>query len=147
MNYKLLISSIVAAVFSIIGVCLWSGITMREVTVVEHPYEEGLRYDANQLRIAKLGWKVIVPRSLARDEQLNVQVYDRNGAPVDAAKVELAVNRIDSLEIKKYRALQTDRGSYGAHVECSPQGCWEVKVNVTRGDDWLSYDSRINIGG
>src|SRR4051812_16261885 len=113
MNYKTLIIIIVLMVLSIIGTCLWTGIAMREVTVVDHPYEDGLKYDATQKRYADLGWKVVVPPSLNQDGQLKVSMYDRNGAAMDGAAVEFVLNRIGSPEIRKYKAAQVERGKYG----------------------------------
>ena len=145
MNYKLLITTIALVVFALIGTCLWMGISMREVTVVEHPYDEGLRYDEIQKKYAELGWKVATPPSLGKNGQLYVNVSDKNGAPLDNAAVEFAINRIDSPDIKKYRAAWAERGTYGTHVDCTSKGCWELKVNVTAGKDTLSYDSKIHI--
>jgi nitrogen fixation protein FixH len=147
MNYKLLIITIAVVVFAIIGVSLWTGIEMREVTVVEHPYDEGLKYDATQKKYAELGWRVVTPSSANKDGQLTVWVYDKNGVPMDGASVEFAINRIAGHEIKKYRAAQTERGRYGASVDFYSKGCWEIKVNVTHGTDTLSYDNKIQIDG
>ena len=145
MNYKLLISTIAVAVFAIIFASLWTGIATREVTVVDHPYDEGLKYDATQKKYADLGWKVVTPSSLKNTERLNVNVLDKNGAPLADVAVEFAANRITSPDIRKYHAVQTERGRYEAKVDFSSQGLWELKVNVTRGNDTLSYESKLHI--
>ena len=147
MNYKILITTIATCVFGIIVASLWAGIQMREVTVVEHPYEEGLRYDSTQKKYQDLGWKVVVPPSLKPGGQLQVLIYDKNGAPLDVSQVELAVNRINSTDIKKYRAARADRGRYDAQVDFSSKGLWEIRVNLTQGADTLSYDNQIHIDG
>jgi len=145
MNFKLLITTIALAVFALIGVCLWKGISMREVTVVERPYDEGLRYDEIQKKYTELGWKVATPPSLGKNGQLYVRVSDKNGAPLDDAAVEFAINRVDRADIIKYRAARVESGKYGSHVDFNSKGCWDLKVNVTVGKDTLSYDSKIQI--
>ena len=147
MNYKILIVSISISILAIIAACLWVGIAMREVTVVEHPYQDGLKYDATRKKYADLGWKVVVPASLSKDGQLNVMVYDRNGAPLDAESVDFAISRVASTETTNYRAARADSGGYGARVNCALKGYWDVRVKVTRGADSLSYDSRMHVNG
>jgi nitrogen fixation protein FixH len=147
MNYKVLITGIFAGVLMIIAASVLMGISKREVTVVDHPYEDGLKYDATQKKYSDMGWKVVVPPSLKKDGKLDVCVYDRNGSPLDVTAVEFSVNRIDSPEVVKYRAVRADHGRYGAAVDFSSKGLWEIKVNLTQGGDTLSYDSRINIEG
>lgn len=147
MNYKILITSIFAGGLIVILLSLGAGIAMREVTVVEHPYEDGLKFDALRKRQTDLGWKVVAPLSLKNKEQLNVGIFDKDGVPLNGASVEFAVNRMGSPTSKKYRAAQADHGGFGAPVEFSSHGYWEVRVNVTRGDETLSYDRRIQIEG
>jgi len=145
MNYKLLIAIIAAMVLGIVGASIWIGISLREETVVEHPYDEGLKYDAIQKKYADLGWKVVPPPSLNKRQQLDVWVYDKNGAPLEGATVDFVINRITSPDAKRYRAVQTERGRYGVQVDFSSPGYWELKVNVTRGNDTLSFDSKMHI--
>ena len=147
MNYKALIIAVSSLVLAIIAGSLWAGIATREVTVVEHPYEDGLKYDQTQKRYADLGWKVVAPSSLDKSGRLEVKIYGKDGAPLDAGSVEFALNRLGSSEIKKYRAPRDGGGSYGARVDCPLPGYWELKVQVTRGADTLSYDSRLHIDG
>ena len=147
MNYKFLISGIFAGVLTIIAASVVMGIAKREVTVVDHPYEDGLKYDATQRKYSDMGWRVVVPPSLKKDGKFDVCVYDRSGVPMDVTAVEFAVNRIDSPEVVKYRAVRADHGRYAAPVDFSSKGLWEIKVNLTQGADTLSYDSRINIEG
>jgi nitrogen fixation protein FixH len=147
MNYKILIATISLLVFAIIGASLWIGIAMREATVVEHPYEAGLRYEATQKRYAELGWRIVVPPSVGKGGQLDVYVYDKNGAAMDTTIVECIVNRIGSSDMKKYRAEHADHGRYRVHADFSSTGYWELQVNVTQGTDTLRYDSKIHIDG
>jgi len=145
MNYKYLIAAIAIAAFGIAGTLVWFAYQYREDTVVDHPYQEALQYDQTQRKRAQLGWQVLSPESLKQGEQLFVQVVDKNGAPVDHATVELAANRIDKTDTKKYSAKPADHGRYGALVEFDSRGTWQIKVKVTRGTDSLSFDNRIYI--
>jgi len=147
MNYKILISSVMLIAIVIMAGLVWTSILMRDVTVVEHPYEAGINYDATQKKYAELGWKVITPASVNKAELLNVTVYDRNGVAMDNATVEFMLNRIGSPDIKKYHAKHTEHGRYGVYAEFSSKGCWELRVNITRGGDTLSYDRKIQIEG
>ncbi len=147
MNYKILIYSVMFVGFAIMTGLVWTSMVMRDVTVVEHPYEAGIAYDATQKRYAELGWKVISPVSANKDGQLNVSVYDRNGTAMDNATVEFMLNRIGNPDIKKYRAERTEHGMYSVHADFSSKGYWELRVNVTQGKDTLSYDSKIKIDG
>ena len=147
MNYKILIATISSLVFTIIAACLWAGISMREVTVVEHPYEDGLKYESTQKKKAELGWQVIAPASIGKDGQLEVTLHDRNSAPLEIGSVQFALNRLASSEVKQYQASRLGPGKYGAVVNCPLQGYWEIKVKLTRGGDTFSYDSRIHIDG
>ncbi|HEY4744134.1 MAG TPA: FixH family protein [Desulfuromonadaceae bacterium] len=145
MNYKLLIAIIAVMVLAIVGASIWIGITLREDTVVEHPYDEGLKYDAIQKKYADLGWKVVSPPSLNKRQRLDVWVYDKNGAPLEGVTVDFVIKRIARSDAKRYRAVQAERGRYGAQVDFSAPGYWELKVNVTRGNDTLSFDNKMHI--
>ena len=147
MNYKILITCVSSFIFAIIIASLWAGIVMREATVVDHPYEDGLKYEATQKRYAELGWKIVVPAALDKDGKLRVLVCDRNGAPMDVGMVELAINRLGGHETAKYLAVRADRGKYSALVDVSAKGYWEVRVKLTRGSDVMIYDDRIHIDG
>lgn len=147
MNYKILISLVMFVGVVIMAGLVWTSILMRDVTVVEHPYEAGIAYDATQKRYAELGWKVISPASANKDGLLNVTVYDSNGVAMDDATVEFMLNRIGSPDIKKYRAEHTEHGTYGVHADFSSRGYWELRVNITQGRETLSYDSKIQIDG
>ena len=147
MNYKFLVSLVMVGGFVIMAGLVRTSILMRDVTVVEHPYEAGISYDATQKRYAELGWRVITPASADKDGLLNVTVYDRNGAAMDNAVVEFMLNRIGSPDMKKYRAEHTEHGTYGVHADFSSKGYWELRVNITQGKDTLSYDSKIQIDG
>ena len=145
MNYKTLIMLIYIVVLAIIAASLLMGIKTREATVVEHPFEAGLKYDSMQKKYAELGWKVEIPPSLGKDGFLSISIHDSKNAPVDDVSVEFVLNRFGSPDIKKYRAKHTDRGVYGTHVVCPLNGYWALKVNVTLGNDTLSYESKIRI--
>lgn len=147
MNYKILISVIAGLGFVIMAGLVWASILMRDVTVVEHPYDAGLNYDATQKKYAELGWKVVAPASAAKDGPLSITVYDGNGAPLDNATVEFMLNRIGSPDVKKYRATQGGQGRYGVTAAITSKGYWELRVNVSHGKDTLSYDRKIRIDG
>jgi nitrogen fixation protein FixH len=146
MNYKFLITTISSLVLAIIAGSLYAGIVMREVTVVEHPYQDGLQYDSMRKRSAALGWKLAVPPSLAENEVLKVVVSDRNDVPMDVDAVEFAVSKVASTDVKTYRTQHSGRGGYTARINCPSAGYWDVKVKVTLGGDTMNYDSRIRIG-
>lgn len=145
MNYKILIASISILVFGIIGFCLWKGVTLQERTVVEHPYEDGLKYEAMQQKYALLGWKVTLPPSLTRDGELQVTVADRSGAAIDPGRVEFALEHLGGSETHSYRASRANRGRYAARIHLASPGYWDVKVKIDRGEEILRYDGRIHI--
>jgi nitrogen fixation protein FixH len=145
MNYKYLIAVIAFVAFGIAGTLVWFAYQYREDTVVEHPYQEALQYEATQKKREQLGWQVLLPETLKQGSELLVQVVDKNGVPVDNAAVELSANRIDKTDTKKYSAKPADHGRYGARVDFTSHGTWEIKIKVTRGTDSLSFDNRIYI--
>jgi nitrogen fixation protein FixH len=146
MKYKLLIGLIMFAGFSIIGASIIVGIDRRDVTVEENPYEAGLKFDERLKKYAELGWRVEFPQSIRADENLlKIGVFDKQGRAVEDASVECMINKCGDSMMKRYKCMHMDNGYYQSIVSLEDAICMEVKANVSRANDTLSYTNKVYI--
>lgn len=146
MKYKLLIGLIMSVGFGIIGASIIIGIERRDVTVEENPYEAGLKFDERLKKYAELGWRVEFPQSIKADgNRLMIGVFDKQGRAMEDASVECVINKCGDSMMKHYKCTYMDNGYYQTIVSFDNAGCVEVKANVSRANDTLSYANKVYI--
>ena len=147
---KLVLLLAVATVFALIAATVVVGSKVREETVVEHPYEEGLHHDADRASRAALGLAVAVEddRPAAGKPPLTFRLTDRQGRVVAGAKVTVEVSRPDTSHGElRADARETAPGRYAADLAFPAAGAWDVRFDVRRGEDRVRLEKRITARG
>jgi len=147
---KLVLLLAVATVFALIAATVVVGSKVREETVVEHPYEEGLHHDADRASRAALGLAVAVEddRPAAGKPPLTFRLTDRQGRVVAGAKVTVEVSRPDTSHGElRADARETAPGRYAADLAFPAAGAWDVRFDVRRGEDRVRLEKRVTARG
>jgi nitrogen fixation protein FixH len=147
---KLVLLLAVATVFALIAATVVVGSKVREETVVEHPYEEGLHHDADRASRAALGLAVAVEDDgpAAGKPPLAFRLTDRQGRVVAGAKVTVEVSRPDTSHGElRADARETAPGRYAADIAFPAAGAWDVRFDVRRGEDRVRLEKRITARG
>jgi len=146
MKYKFLIASILLTGISIIALSIVIGIRKRDIVVEDHPYDAGLVFDEKLKRYAELGWRVEVPHSIkAIDNELMVRILDKQDRPVESAIVEYIVNRCSDTHRVKYRTDYSGNGYYKTRLNLIDTSCIEIRVNVEKNRNVLSFDNTVYV--
>jgi nitrogen fixation protein FixH len=147
---KLVLLLAVATVFALIAATVVVGSKVREETVVEHPYEEGLHHDADRASRAALGLAVAVEDDgpAVGKPPLAFRLTDRQGRVVAGAKVTVEVSRPDTSHGElRADARETAPGRYAADLAFPAAGAWDVRFDVRRGEDRVRLEKRITARG
>ena len=108
------------------------------------------QFDGYVLEIKKqkqLGWKIsggwengVVAN---QDSVFAIHVMDKAGAPIRDAKVILDFIRASSMyDDLEFELKENKPGFYGANINLSLSGCWQMRILVTKGDN--RYEIRGN---
>jgi nitrogen fixation protein FixH len=132
----LIVIAAVAALGAIVGTIV-IGSRVREDTVVARPYEEGLRADADREARLRLRWTVEVAASPAAGAPLAFQVRDAGGAPLEGATVLVTATRPASGrgQLEATARSAGAPGAYAADLAFPGPGPWDVRFDVSRGED------------
>ncbi|HEX9053068.1 MAG TPA: FixH family protein [Anaeromyxobacter sp.] len=138
----------VAAALGAIGATVWIGLSVREDTVVAHPYEDGLRQDAERHARAALGLAVsLAGRHDAGVAKLEFELRDRRG-PVDDAEVDVEISRPETSRGERAaRAVSLGGGRWSAALAFPDAGPWDVRFDVVRGKDRVRLERRVAVSG
>jgi nitrogen fixation protein FixH len=132
------IGAVVATV--LIGSSTFEGI------VVSNPYEEGLRWDAQQRARAESGWSVSLPsRSFPRGTTVfSATVSDRKGHPLPDAVVVLRVSYPSTSRYDEAHTLARERdGRFVGTVNLPRSGLWNVQFVVSQGGKQAVFEDSI----
>jgi nitrogen fixation protein FixH len=143
---KLVLLLAVATVFALIAMTVVVGSKVREETVVEHPYEEGLHHDADRASRAALGLAVAVEDDapVPGKAPLAFRLTDRQGRAVAGAKVTVELSRPDTSRGEvRADARETAPGRYTADVAFPAPGAWDVRFDVRRAEDRVRLERRM----
>jgi nitrogen fixation protein FixH len=143
---KLVLLLAVATVFALIAATVVVGSKVREETVVEHPYEEGLHHDADRASRAALGLAVAVEDEapVPGKAPLVFRLADRQGRAVAGAQVTVELSRPDTSRGEvRGDARETAPGRYAADVAFPAEGAWDVRFDVRRGEDRVRLERRM----
>lgn len=143
---KLALGLAIATVVAIIAATVVVGAKVREETVVARPYEEGLRQDHERAARAALGLAVAVEDEapVAGVAPLAFRLFDREGRPLEGARVEVEATRPDtSRGAVRAEARETAPGRYAAALALPAPGPWDVRFDVRRGEDRVRLERRL----
>ncbi len=143
---RIAIGAGMAAALGAIAATVWVGLAVREDTVVAHPYEDGLRQDAERHARAALGIAVsLAGRHDAGAAPLAFELRDRRG-PVDDAAVDVEISRPDtSRGDRAARARSLGGGRWSADLAFPAPGPGDVRFDVVRGKDRVRLERRVAV--
>jgi nitrogen fixation protein FixH len=143
---KLALGLAVLIVLAIIAGTVVVGSKVREETVVAHPYEEGLRNDADRASRTALGLAVAVDDEapVVGVAPLAFRLSDRQGQPVEGAAVEVELSRPDTGRGEvRADAKESAGGRYAAPIAFPTPGPWDLRFDVRRGTDRVRLERRL----
>lgn len=131
------------------AIMIWVGMTTWPGLVTEGAYERGLNYNRNLAAAeaqAALGWQVRWRATLehGREGRIEVELADRDGMPIDTARVEATFlrpgdeNRDFALEL-----APEGRGRHAAAFTLPAVGRWIVHLRAVRGDERWVDEKRL----
>ncbi len=146
-RFGIAIGAGIAAAVGAIAATVWVGVSVREDTVVAHPYEDGLRQDAERHARAALGLAVSLPGLPdAGAGPIAFELRDRAGKPVDDAQVAVELSRPDTSRGERAApARPLGGGRWTADLAFPEPGPWDVRFDVTRGKDRVRLERRVGV--
>jgi nitrogen fixation protein FixH len=116
-------------------------------------YQKGLHYDqAIQQRREndRLGWsvKVEVSQPLSGTNMRNVtcRLMDRDGKPLEGAKIDLAAfAHLRASNVQTCALVPQDTGQYAGTIAFADPGIWEFRLVVAHGKDTFAHVVRQQI--
>lgn len=143
---KLFIGLAVLTILAMTVATVFVGSKVREETVVERPYEEGLRHDADRSSRAALGLALRLDDEAppAGKGPIALRLADRGGQPFTGATVAVELSRPDTSRGEvRGAARETEPGRYVAELAAPAPGPWDVRVDVARGEERVRLERRI----
>ena len=146
-RFKIVVAAGCLAALGAIAASVWIGASVREDTVVAHPYEDGLRQDAERHARAAVGLAVAIPAVPdAGTSPLAFELRDRTGGPVDDATVAVEVSRPATSRGERSAAARSlGGGRWTADVAFPEPGPWDVRFDVVRGKDRVRLERRVGV--
>ncbi len=144
-RFQLAIAAGSFAALGAIVATVWVGASVREDTIVAHPYEDGLRQDAERHARAALGLGVWLPGEHdAGVAPLAFELHDRAGTPVDDATVNVELSRPDTSRGERSAAARAlGGGRWAADLAFPEPGPWDVRFDVVRGGERVRLERRV----
>jgi len=129
-----------AGALGAVAAAIWIGSSVREDTVVAHPYEDGLRQDEDRALRARLGWDVRLLEPGAPGV-VAFALVDGDGRPLEGAEVDVTATRPDaSRDPVRAAAAAAGGGRWVAPLDLPAEGSWLVAFDVRRGADRLRIE-------
>lgn len=116
-------------------------------------YRKAVAFDSSMARERAsnaLGWRVAVtvaPMELGKPTELRLLVTDSAGIPIRDATVQvLAMHNARSGErLVAQLAADSAQGGYHAALAITRPGLWEIRSQVTRGQDQFAVSQRVDV--
>ena len=144
---KLVLTSVVLiGIAAVAGAIIMGNMTF-DGTVVEQPYERGLRWDRENAIREQSGLEVyiITPELTVGKGTLEILVKGSDGLSYEGP-VTLRFSRPETTDLdRRYGATGRGGGRYEASVELPRHGAWEVSVDLRSGDDTVSFMRKIHV--
>jgi nitrogen fixation protein FixH len=143
---KTLIAIAVIAAIAAVAGSVVVGIKSFDGTVTEHPYEAGIIWDDIMRREAELGWTVHVGKGpyFTGHGKILIDVRDKDGGPLKNAALLVMAGRAETSAYDQYAdTVKIRDGLFKINVTFPLYGYWIITIEVTQGDDTLSFKKRI----
>lgn len=146
-HIKVAIAAGCVAALGAIAATVWVGVSVREDTVVAHPYEDGLLQDAERHAREALGLSVSLPYDLqAAAGPLAFELRDRAGHAVDGGAVTVEISRPDTSRGKhSARARSLGGGRWSAELAFPAPGPWDVRFDVVHANHRVRMERRVTV--
>jgi nitrogen fixation protein FixH len=130
------------------GIMVTLAVRTQTGTVIEHPYETGLRYNdliAASDKQAELGWKATLDFVPQGNHQglLRMDLRDADAAPIAADSVTITLMRPTQAGHDFTATLQSDGAGYSAPVQFPMPGLWELRAYVEAHGQHYQHAKRI----
>lgn len=144
---KIAIAAGSAAALGAIAATVWVGASVREDTVVAHPYEDGLRQDAERHARAALGLSVWLPGAHESGAApLVFELRRRDGTPLDDAEVAVQASRAETGRGELTAAARAlGGGRWSADLAFPAPGAWDVRFDVVREGRRVRMEQRVHV--
>ncbi|RJR20261.1 MAG: hypothetical protein C4581_03515 [Nitrospiraceae bacterium] len=147
---KILIAIVVIiGLFAVVGAII-IGVKSFDGIVTEHPYEKGLMWDEIRHKENELGWTVDVRmrKSFAGDNEVEISVLDRNKRPLTVSKMDLHISRPTAATFDRYfDIIPLGDGVFLSRPDFPLSGYWDIRINVSSGEDALLFEKRVFVKG
>ena len=117
-----------------------------EGIVVDKPYERGLSWDKEQKERTESGLNIEIKNKTftVGENDLIIQVTDREGKPVPDAVLMLTVSRPSTNAYDRtYRLEVAKGGMYSASVALALCGHWDLRITIVRNGQNLLFPQKI----
>ena len=117
-----------------------------EGIVVDKPYERGLSWDKEQKERTVSGLNIEIKNKTftVGENDLIIQVTDREGKPVPDAVLMLTVSRPSTNAYdRNYRLKGARGGTYSASVALPLYGHWDLRITIVRNGQNLLFPQKI----
>jgi len=117
-----------------------------EGIVVDKPYERGLSWDKEQKERTVSGLNIEIKNKTftVGENDLIIQVTDREGKPVPDAVLMLTVSRPSTNAYDRtYRLEVAKGGMYSASVALALYGHWDLRITIVRNGQNLLFPQKI----
>jgi nitrogen fixation protein FixH len=145
---KAVISLLVVVVLLVIGATIWIGAQVAETPLEGGHHDRGLRDHAGAAAPARPGWQArFEPADLRPGgESLGFRLVDQGGAPVEGARVAVAVTRpAGPGDERRADATEVGGGRYRAAVAFAAPGFWDVRLDARRGAESVAVTQQVRI--
>jgi nitrogen fixation protein FixH len=145
---KWVLALLVAVVLAVIGVTIWVGAQLSEPALEGGHHDRGLRDVPRPETPARPGWQArFEPADLRPGgESLGFRLVDRSGAPVEGARVAVAVARPAGPGDERHAdAVEVGGGRYRAPVAFAAPGFWDVRLDARRGGQAVGVTQQVRI--
>jgi nitrogen fixation protein FixH len=143
---KTLITIAVIAAIAAVAGSVVVGMKSFDGTVTEHPYEAGLVWDDILRKEAELGWAVDISKGpyFTGHSEIIIDVQDNDGSPLQNAALLVMAGRVETSAYDQYSdTVKIREGLYRVKVTFPIYGYWVITIEVTQGDNTLSFKKRI----
>ena len=135
------------------GAMAWAATHDATMSIEPDYYQKGVAYDsviAQRATNARLGWRVAlaVGPLAASGDDISVRATDAAGAALAGARVRVtAIHNLDGDHHVRQTLIEGASGRYAARLPLDRTGLWEIRLEITRGADHFTADTRVDVAG
>jgi nitrogen fixation protein FixH len=146
---KTLIGIVIVVALAAVVATVIVGSRSFEGIVVDKPYERGLSWDREQNERTESGLKIVIKNKsfTVGNNDLIIQVNDREGKPVPDAALTLTVSRPSTNAYDRtYTLAASEEAMYSASVAFPLYGHWDLRITLVRNGKTLLFPQKLFVG-